>query len=80
MSVALVTTFYGSMLANLFFTPMAIKLKYKSSQEILLKEIMLEGMLSIQAGENPYYRRKVKGFSTPKDRLNREGNNPVEDE
>ncbi|HHZ13088.1 MAG: motility protein A [Caldicoprobacterales bacterium] len=81
MSVALVTTFYGSMLANLFFTPMAIKLKYKSSQEILLKEIMLEGMLSIQAGENPrIIEEKLKAFLPPKDRLNREGNNPVEDE
>ncbi|MGI5850683.1 MAG: motility protein A [Caldicoprobacterales bacterium] len=81
MSVALVTTFYGSMLANLFFTPMAIKLKYKSSQEILLKEIMLEGMLSIQAGENPrIIEEKLKAFLPPSDRINREGNPPEEDE
>lgn len=69
MSVALVTTFYGSIMANLFFTPMAIKLKYKSSREILLKEIMLEGMLSIQAGENPrIIEEKLKAFLPPKDR------------
>lgn len=81
MSVALVTTFYGSMLANLFFTPMAIKLKYKSSQEILLNEIMLEGMLSIQAGENPrIIEEKLKAFLPPSDRINREGNPPEEDE
>ncbi|NLJ67188.1 MAG: motility protein A [Clostridiales bacterium] len=81
MSVALVTTLYGSMLANLFFTPMAIKLKYKSSQEILLKEIMLEGMLSIQAGENPrIIEEKLKAFLPPSDRINREGNPPEEDE
>lgn len=70
MSVALVTTFYGSLLANLFFSPMATKLKYKSSREMLLKEIMLEGMLSIQAGENPrIIEEKLKAFLPPKDRI-----------
>jgi chemotaxis protein MotA len=69
MSVALVTTFYGSVLANLLFIPMADKLKYRSSQEILYKEIMLEGMLSIQAGENPrIIEEKLKAFLPPKDR------------
>ncbi|MDL2273071.1 MotA/TolQ/ExbB proton channel family protein [Oscillospiraceae bacterium OttesenSCG-928-G22] len=53
MSVALVTTFYGSVLANLVATPIATKLKLRSAEEILHKELMLEGMLSIQAGENP---------------------------
>ena len=53
MAVALVTTFYGSFLANLIFTPMATKLKTKNAQEILYKEMILEGILSIQAGENP---------------------------
>ena len=70
MSVALVTTFYGSLLANLFFSPMATKLKYKSAREMLLKEIMLEGMLSIQAGENPrIIEEKLKAFLPPKDRI-----------
>ena len=70
MSVALVTTFYGSLLANLFFSPMATKLKYKSRREMLLKEIMLEGMLSIQAGENPrIIGEKLKAFLPPKDRI-----------
>lgn len=69
MSVALVTTFYGSLLANLLFIPMSIKLKYKSSREILLKEIMLEGMLSIQAGENPrIIEEKLMAFLPPKER------------
>jgi chemotaxis protein MotA len=63
MAVALVTTFYGSVLANLIFLPMAGKLEYRSSQEILLKEIMLEGILSIQAGENPrIIEEKLKAF------------------
>lgn len=67
MAVALVTTFYGSVLANLFFNPTAEKLKYKSDQEILYKEILLEGILSIQAGENPrIIEEKLKAFLSPK--------------
>lgn len=53
MSTALVTTFYGSLMANLFFIPMANKLKLRSADEVFYMELMLEGMLSIQAGENP---------------------------
>ena len=53
MAVALVTTFYGSIIANFFATPIANKLKMKSNAEILLKQVMIEGLLSIQAGENP---------------------------
>jgi chemotaxis protein MotA len=67
MAVALVTTFYGSILANLFFTPIAGKLKIKSSEEIMMKEVMVEGMLSIQAGENPrIVEEKLKAFLSPK--------------
>ncbi|MGI5860254.1 MAG: motility protein A, partial [Tepidanaerobacteraceae bacterium] len=46
MAVALITTFYGSLIANLFFIPMAGKLKVRSREEILMKEVMIEGMLS----------------------------------
>ena len=53
MSAALITTFYGSAIANMFAIPMLNKMKTASGQEILYKEIMLEGLLSIQAGENP---------------------------
>lgn len=53
MATALITTFYGSILANLVFLPMAGKLRVKSAQELLIKEIMIEGILSIRAGENP---------------------------
>ncbi|HOV69355.1 MAG TPA: MotA/TolQ/ExbB proton channel family protein, partial [Clostridia bacterium] len=53
MAVALITTFYGVILANLILLPLAGKLRQKSQQELLYKEIMLEGILSIQAGENP---------------------------
>lgn len=53
MAVALITTLYGALLANLVFLPIAGKLKEKSSQEVLIREVMIEGILSIQAGENP---------------------------
>ena len=63
MAVALVTTFYGVVLANLFFTPMAKKLSVFSSEEYLHKELILEGILSIQDGENPrIIREKLNAF------------------
>jgi len=66
MAVALLTTFYGSLLANLIFIPLAEKLKYKSAQEVLVRTIMLEGLLSIQAGENPrIIEEKLKSFLAP---------------
>ena len=66
MAVALITTFYGSVLANLIFIPIAAKLKIRSREEILIKEIMVEGLLSIQAGENPrIIEEKLKAFLSP---------------
>lgn len=66
MAVALVTTFYGSIIANLFATPIANKLKGRSQDEILLKQVMIEGLLSIQAGENPrVIEEKLKAFLSP---------------
>jgi chemotaxis protein MotA len=67
MAVALITTFYGAVMAYLFFLPMARKLKLRSKEEILLKEILVEGMLSIQAGENPrIIEEKLVAFLSPK--------------
>lgn len=63
MAVALVTTFYGVLLANLFFTPISKKLKILSSYEQAQNELMLEGILSIQDGENPrLIRDKLDAF------------------
>lgn len=63
MAVALITTLYGVLLANLIFTPLAKKLKYASDEEYLRKELLLEGMLSIQDGENPrIIREKLNSF------------------
>ncbi|EOC99712.1 Flagellar motor rotation protein MotA [Caldisalinibacter kiritimatiensis] len=66
MSTALITTFYGTLFANLIFLPISNKLKGKSKEEIILKELMVEGLLSIQAGENPrIIEEKLKTFLAP---------------
>jgi chemotaxis protein MotA len=53
MAVALITTFYGSFLANALFIPIANQLRIAHEHEMLCKEIIIEGISSIQAGENP---------------------------
>lgn len=69
MAVALITTLYGSMLANWIAMPIANKLRVNNSDEIILKEVMIEGLLSIQAGENPrVIEEKLKSFLSPNDR------------
>jgi chemotaxis protein MotA len=66
MAVALVTTFYGAVLANWICSPIATKLKANNASEIMLKEVMVEGLLSIQAGENPrVIEEKLKSFLPP---------------
>ncbi|MDR2137154.1 MAG: motility protein A [Synergistaceae bacterium] len=67
MAVALITTMYGSMMANMFSIPIAKKLTARSKKEILSMELMVEGILSIQAGENPrIVEEKLKVFLPPK--------------
>lgn len=69
MATALITTFYGSVLANWICSPVASKLKSKNAEEMMVKEIEIEGLLSIQAGENPrVIEEKLKSFLAPKDR------------
>lgn len=69
MATALITTFYGSVLANWIATPVATKLKANNTKEIMVKTIMVEGLLSIQAGENPrVIEEKLKSFLAPAQR------------
>jgi chemotaxis protein MotA len=69
MAVALLTTLYGSLLANWLATPVAKKLKVNHEAEIMLKEVMIEGLLSIQAGENPrVIEEKLKSFLSTQQR------------
>lgn len=73
MAVALLTTFYGTVLANLLFIPIAGKLKIRSKQELLLKQMVIEGVISMQSGDN--YRvveQKINAFISPGKRGNEE--------
>jgi chemotaxis protein MotA len=66
MAVALLTTYYGAVLANGIFIPLAGKLEMKCKQEALLRTIMIEGVLSLQAGDKPQVmREKLKAFLSP---------------
>lgn len=53
MAVAMITTFYGAVLANLFFIPMADKLKLRSEEEMTNMKLLYEGVVSIREGEHP---------------------------
>ncbi len=69
MAIALITTFYGSVMANFICTPIANKLSSLSSEEIRIKEMMIEGVLGIQSGINPrIMEHKLKTFLSPAQR------------
>jgi chemotaxis protein MotA len=53
MAVALMTTFYGAVLANMLFLPMSGKLRNRSAEEVVMKELILQGVLGIARGDNP---------------------------
>jgi chemotaxis protein MotA len=66
MAVALITTFYGAVMSNLFSIPMERNLEAKNDKEVLLYNIAIEGILSIQAGDNPrIVEEKLKAFLPP---------------
>ena len=69
MAVALITTFYGAILANLVFLPLMGKLKHRSKEEILIMEMQMEGVLAISRGENPrIILEKLNSYQPPKER------------
>ena len=69
MSIALVTTFYGAVMANLVFLPLAQKLRKRSSEELLFREMTLAGILSIQSGDVPrIVEQKLNTFLPPGER------------
>jgi chemotaxis protein MotA len=72
-AVAFIATFYGISFANLIFLPIANKLKAKTAEEVLLREVMIEGILSISAGDNPrIVEEKLKAFLSPKEQAAKE--------
>jgi len=63
MAVALITTFYGAVMANLFAMPIAEKLALRSREEMLLKMVVIRGVMAIQSGDNPrIVEQKLKTF------------------
>jgi chemotaxis protein MotA len=69
MAVALLTTLYGALMANVVCLPIADKLAYYSKQEILARNIILRGMMAIQSGDNPrVVMQKLQTFLPPAQR------------
>lgn len=63
MAVALITTLYGAIIANLVALPIAAKLALRSREEVLLKMIIVRGVMAIQSGDNPrIVEQKLKTF------------------
>ncbi len=58
MGLALTTTFYGVLLSNLLFLPLAGKLKRKSEEELMVMDIMVEGVIGIHAKDHPIVLRE----------------------
>ena len=69
MAIALVTTFYGSLLANVVFIPLAGKLKMRSKEEVFRKEMLIEGFLGLLSGDDPHVMsEKLASLLRPADR------------
>ena len=54
MAIALITTFYGALIANIVFIPVGGKLKIRSKEEVFRKEMLTQGLLSLLAGDDPH--------------------------
>lgn len=68
-ATAFVATFYGVGLANVVLLPVAMKLKAVAAEEQIVREMIMEGILSIQAGDNPrIVREKLQSFLPPSER------------
>jgi chemotaxis protein MotA len=69
MAVALLTTFYGSIMANIICMPIAGKLRTRSREEALTKEITIQGIMSLSSGDNPrILEQKLQAFIPPNER------------
>ena len=66
MAVALITTFYGSLFANVLFAPVGMALKNTHEDELLCMQIIEEGVLAIAGGSNPRYIQEKLEFMLPK--------------
>ncbi len=74
MGTALITTLYGCILAHMIFGPIATLLRNRDAQEVLCKMIIIEGIMSIQSGENPkFLKERLLTYMSQKQRLLAEG-------
>ena len=70
MAIALLTTMYGAIISNVFANPIANLLNIRNKEETLVKQMILEGIMSIQAGDNPrHLETKLLSFLPPKERV-----------
>lgn len=80
MATALITTLYGSLIANWICLPTAAKLEEKTEQEVFLKQIKIEGIIGVQTGQNPkLLEEKLTVFLSDKEKVDYENRN-VEEE
>jgi chemotaxis protein MotA len=70
MAVALITTFYGALLANLVFIPMGGKLESRSQEEVMIRELMISGLISLIEGHTPrILEDRLQAFLAPSHRF-----------
>jgi chemotaxis protein MotA len=68
MGAAIITTFYGSIMANLVFNPMAVKFETRIERQNILQTMLIEGILLLQARKHPLIvREKLNSFLRPRD-------------
>ncbi len=73
MAIALLTTFYGAILANMIALPIADKLVLRKSEEARIKSMMIDGLLGIQAGQNPrIIEEMLRTYLAPNQRVAKE--------
>ncbi len=78
MAVALLTTLYGALIANLVCLPIANKLEFRSKEEALAKQVITEGIISIMQGANPkVLKDKLEAFVPPAMRKEKREGSPV---
>lgn len=68
MAVAILTTFYGAMIANVLCLPISDKLSFRNEEEMLLRTVMMKGILSLQAGDNPRITQAKLAVYLPSDK------------
>lgn len=79
MAIALITTLYGALLANLVFLPIASKLEFKTEEEAFVKQLIIEGVIGVQSGQNPKILEEKLSAFIPKDDIARTSEEVVEE-